>query len=130
MIFICVNKIKTLFFRKKIIFSSTFFYFQGTPISNAAVSNSTSANNTSYNATNEEIVEDIKRDCTWEKECICEDIPDTTLPVSTEKAETTTAAPESNSSSDANTTTTATPCAPTGNSRKHYRNNMSETYCG
>ena len=64
-------------------------------------------------------MEEIKRDCTWKKECICEDIPDTTLPVSTEKVETTTAAPESNSSSDANnisTTTTTTTAAPTGNS--------------
>ena len=67
-------------------------------------------------------MEEIKRDCTWKKECICEDIPDTTLPVSTETAETTTTAPESNSSSDANnattsnTTTTTTTPAPTGNS--------------
>ena len=69
-------------------------------------------------------MEEIKRDCTWKKECICEDIPDTTLPVSTEKAETTTAAPESNSSSDANNATTSAPTnasttttsAPTGNS--------------
>ena len=67
-------------------------------------------------------MEEIKRDCTWKKECICEDIPDTTLPVSTEKADTTTTAPESNSSSDANnattsnTTTRTTTPAPTGNS--------------
>ena len=98
--------------------------FQATPSSNATGSNSTSANNTSSNGTNEEVVEDIKRDCTWKKECICEDIPDATLPVSTEKTETTTTASESNSSSDANNATasaptnasTTTTSAPTGNS--------------
>ena len=95
--------------------------FPGIPSSNATGSNSTSTNNTSSNATNEEIVEDIKRDCTWEKECICADIPDTTLPVSTEKAETTTVAPESNTTTDANNatttnTTTTTTSAPTGSS--------------
>ena len=99
-------------------------FFQETLSANATGSNSTSANNTSSNGANEEIVEDIKRDCTWEKECICEDIPDTTLPTSTEKVETTTTAPESNSSSDANNATTSAPTnasttttsPPTGNS--------------
>ena len=40
--------------------------------------NSTSTNSTATNSTSG-TNEEVKKDCKWEKKCICEDIPDTTV---------------------------------------------------
>ena len=71
----------------------------------SATNNSTSSNSTSSNSTSDTSEKEIKRDCKWEKKCICEDIPDTTLPPDTEE---TTAAASDNSSSASSNNSTAT----------------------
>ena len=67
--------------------------------------NSTSSNSTGTNSTNETPAKEIKRDCKWEKKCICEDIPDTTLQPATE--ETTAASSGNGSSASSNNSSTS-----------------------
>ena len=80
--------------------------------------NSTSSNGTGTNSTSETPEKEIKRDCKWEKKCICEDIPDTTLQPAID--ETTASSTGNGSSASSNNSTSS-------NNNSTSNNNTSST---